>query len=60
MPGTDPGCRCLFRGEHSADFVWQTYQENTFTLSEPLTGIQSLCIAVKQIEQRVSIKGFYF
>lgn len=51
---------CLFKGEYNADFIWQTYQENTFTLSENLTGIQTICIAVKQIEQHVSIKGFYF
>ncbi len=56
----EEGAVCVYRGEYKADFIWQTYQENTFELSETLTGIQTICIALRQVEQRVSVKGFVF
>ncbi len=59
MPYED-GAVCIYKGEYNAEFIWQTYQENTFELSETLTGLQTICIAVRQVEQRVSVKGFIF
>jgi beta-galactosidase len=60
MPGRDENAKRLFAGEYTADFIWQTYQENTLKLNKVLTGVKTICLAVRQIEQRVSIKGFYF
>jgi beta-galactosidase len=56
----DKNGKKLFSGEYKADFKWQTYQENTFTLSEKMTGIKTVCIALRQVEHKVSLKGFYF
>ncbi|MDR2558944.1 MAG: DUF4982 domain-containing protein, partial [Oscillospiraceae bacterium] len=45
---------------HQADFVWQTYQENTFNLAKKLTGIQNLRFVFRKTEKDLHIGGFKF
>jgi beta-galactosidase len=59
FPGSE-GAKKLFAGEHQAEFTWQTYKENTFTLPEALTGIHTISLGTRQIVQRASLKGFIF
>lgn len=54
------GSKLLVQDEYQADFVWQTYIENTFHLKERLTGMKNICIVVHAKEEDVSVKGFIF
>lgn len=45
---------------YQADFLWQTYQENTFTLGERLCGEQDIFFEFGQHEQRLDFGGFFF
>jgi len=45
---------------HQADFVWMTYQNNTFKLEKPLKGIQNITFELTQTEQDLHFGGFKF
>lgn len=45
---------------YQADFIWQTYQDNTFNLSEPLCGEQDIYFEFGEHEQRIYFGGFVF
>ncbi len=52
----------ILLGEFSyqADFLWQTYQDNTYTLSETLCGVHDIYIEFGEHEQRLYLGGFKF
>ncbi|MBR5896143.1 MAG: hypothetical protein IKZ39_00825, partial [Lachnospiraceae bacterium] len=50
---------CLFKGEYIAKSIYNTYQENVFTLSKTLTGVHTLTF-VFHTDDRISFEGFYF
>ncbi len=59
MPG-EQGSRRLWSGTYERQFVWQTYQPLVCRLSERLTGIRSVCIAVRCDDAEVNVQGFSF
>ncbi|SCX04537.1 beta-galactosidase [Lachnospiraceae bacterium YSD2013] len=50
---------CVFKGEYAAKSIYNTYQENVFTLSKTLTGVHTLTF-VFHTDDRISFEGFYF
>ena len=46
-------------GEYNAKSIYNTYQENLFTLSKTLTGVHTLTF-VFHTDDRISFEGFYF
>ena len=50
---------CVFKGEYTAKSIYNTYQENVFTLSKTLTGVHTLTF-VFHTDDRISFEGFYF
>lgn len=54
------GSELLGTGTYKAEPKWNTYIENTFTLSKKLTGKKSLCIALKSEQAVVSVKHILF
>ena len=59
LDGTYEAGKCLFKGEYNAKSIYNTYQENVFTLSEKLTGVHTLTF-VFHTDDRISFEGFYF
>ena len=49
-------------GEYSyqADFIWQTYQDNTFKLPKRLCGHHDIFFVFGEHEQRLDLGGFFF
>lgn len=45
---------------YQADFIWQTYQDNTFELPEPIFGEQDVFFEFGEHEQRLYFGGFVF
>lgn len=58
----DPGNGGRLLGEfiYQADFIWQTYQDNTFKLSEKLSGVHDVWFVFGDHEQRLDLGGFFF
>lgn len=58
----DPAESGRLIGEFSyrADFVWQTYQDNTFALAERLCGVHDLFFVFGRHDQRLDLGGFFF
>ncbi len=52
--------RLLGSFSYQADFIWQTYQDNTFTLSEKLCGEHDIWFVFGEHEQRLDLGGFFF
>jgi beta-galactosidase len=46
--------------KHQADFVWMTYQPNTFKLSKKLTGIKNIVFEFEKTEKDIHFGGFKF
>ncbi|MBO4679602.1 MAG: hypothetical protein J5626_08025, partial [Lachnospiraceae bacterium] len=59
IDGEYGGGECLFKGEYSAKSIYNTYQENVFTLSKTLTGVHTITF-VFHTDDRISFEGFYF
>ncbi|MCR5723263.1 MAG: DUF4982 domain-containing protein [Lachnospiraceae bacterium] len=59
LDGTYDSSECLFKGEYAAKSIYNTYQENVFTLSKTLTGVHTLTF-VFHTDDRISFEGFYF
>ena len=56
----DKGGRLLGEFSYQADFIWQTYQDNTFTLAEPVCGEHDIFFRFGDYEQRLDLGGFFF
>ena len=54
------GGKLLGGFSYQADFIWQTYQDNTFTLDEKLYGEHDLYFVFGPHEQRLYFGGFFF
>ncbi len=52
--------RLLGEFSYQADFIWQTYQDNSFTLSETLCGEHDIYFEFGEHEQRLDLGGFFF
>ncbi len=52
--------RLLGEFSHQADFIWQTYQDREFRLSERLCGEQDIYFEFGHLEQRLYFGGFEF
>ncbi len=52
--------RLLGEFSYQADFIWQTYQDNTFRLSEKLCGEHDIWFEFGEHEQRLDLGGFFF
>ena len=50
---------CLFKGDYKAKSIYNTYQENIFTLSKTLTDVHTITF-VFHTDDRISFEGFYF
>lgn len=56
----DENDKLLGEFSYQADFIWQTYQDNTFKLSERLTGCRDIFFVFGEHEQRLDLGGFFF
>lgn len=45
---------------YCADFVWQTYIDNTFELPEIIKGMHDICFEFEESDRRISFGGFIF
>lgn len=45
---------------YQADFIWQTYQENSYVLPKKLTGIQDIFFEFDTTDARIDFGGFSF
>ncbi len=52
--------RLLGEFSYQADFIWQTYQDNSFTLDEKLCGVHDIYFEFGEHEQRLDFGGFRF
>lgn len=59
VPG-EVGAERLGDFTYQADFIWQTYIENTFTLSHPLKGECDLTFEFADTDKRIYFGGFKF
>ena len=56
VPGED-GCQLLADVVYQKPSIWNTYQEETYSLAKRVTGINTISIAVRQ---KIHLKGFVF
>ncbi|MCR4762049.1 MAG: DUF4982 domain-containing protein [Lachnospiraceae bacterium] len=56
IPG-DAGAKLLVDGIYQKPMIWNTYQEETWALTEPLTGIQTVSL---EVQRKFHIKGLVF
>ncbi len=56
----EEGGRLMGEFNYQADFIWQTYQDNTFKLAEKLTGCHDIFFEFGEHEQRLDLGGFFF
>lgn len=69
----EPICFRLYRGmpwkgessllgeyTYQANFIWQTYQSNTFKLEDTLYGVQDICFEIEKKKDRLDFGGFSF
>ncbi len=56
----EEGSRCLGSFTYQANFIWQTYIENTYTLDEPITGQQDIYFEFDKTDLRIDLGGFRF
>ncbi len=56
----DNGGKLIGEFTYQADFLWQTYKENTFTLPERLCGEQDIFLKFGDHVQRLDLGGFRF
>ena len=52
--------RLLGEFSYQADFIWQTYQDNTFTFVDPICGEHDIYFEFGEHEQRLDLGGFFF
>ncbi len=52
--------RLIGEFSYQANFIWQTYQDNTFTLAEKLCGEHDIYFEFLRHEQRLYFGGFFF
>ncbi len=52
--------RLLGEFSYQVDFIWQTYQDNNFTLTQPLCGVHDIFFEFGSHEQRLDFGGFLF
>ncbi len=45
---------------YQANFIWQTYQDNSYTLPENLTGVQDIFFEFDKTDMRIDFGGFQF
>ena len=45
---------------YQADFIWQTYIENTFALPKRIKGLHDICFEFEESDKRISFGGFMF
>lgn len=58
--GNPESGRLLGEFNYQADFIWQTYRNNTFKLSEKLVGEHDICFEFGEHSQRIYFGGFFF
>ena len=56
VPGED-GCQLLADVVYQKPSIWNTYQEETYSLAKRVTGINTISVAV---HQKIHLKGFVF
>ncbi len=56
VPGEE-GAKLLCDGVYKKEPIWNTYQEETYPLVEPLSGIQTVSL---EVDRKFHIKGFVF
>lgn len=56
VPGEE-GCQLLADVVYQKPSIWNTYQEETYSLAKRVTGINTISIAVRQ---KIHLKGFVF
>lgn len=56
----ESGSECLGRFTYQADFIWQTYQDNSYTLPRKLTGVQDIYFEFDKTDMRIDFGGFKF
>ena len=56
----EAGSECLGEFTYRADFVWQTYIENTYTLKKRITGVRDIYFEFDAGWKRVDFGGFRF
>lgn len=56
----ESGSECLGEFTYQANFIWQTYQDNHYTLSKKLTGIQDIYFEFDKTDMRIDFGGFLF
>lgn len=54
------GSKCLGKFTYQADFIWQTYQDNSYILPERLTGVQDIYFEFDKTDMRIDFGGFKF
>ncbi len=56
----ESGSVCLGDFTYQANFIWQTYIENSYTLPERLTGLHDIYFEFDKTDLRVDLGGFKF
>ncbi|MBQ2823455.1 MAG: DUF4982 domain-containing protein [Oscillospiraceae bacterium] len=56
----EEGAEKLGEFTYQADFIWQTYISNTFTLDKKLKGINDICFEFEENDRRIYFGGFIF
>ncbi|MCH5325510.1 MAG: DUF4982 domain-containing protein [Eubacterium sp.] len=56
----EDGSKCLGDFTYQANFIWQTYIENSYRLPERITGVQDIYFEFDKNDLRVDFGGFYF
>ena len=58
-PGSE-GAVCLGSFTYQADFEWQTYKDNSYTLAKTLKGVQDIYFEFDRTDLRIDFGGFVF
>ncbi|MGN0600521.1 MAG: carbohydrate-binding protein [Oscillospiraceae bacterium] len=58
-PG-ESGSECLGEFTYQADFIWQTYQDNSYVLPRKLTGVHDIYFEFDKTDLRIDFGGFKF
>lgn len=56
----ESGSECLGEFTYQADFIWQTYRDNSYTLPRKLTGVQDIYFEFDKTDLRIDFGGFKF
>lgn len=56
----ESGSECLGEFTYQADFIWQTYRDNSYVLPKRLTGVQDIYFEFDKTDMRIDFGGFKF